>query len=73
MLRGKGRDSRPHQQMEVVAEGPSVESEGLCLDEPGEAADEVVPVLVIPEEDLPIQPAPHHGGRPAHRDAQCGA
>ncbi len=47
--------------MEVVVEqDPGVESNGLRLLEPAQAAHEVVPVLVIPEEDLPVQPAPHH-------------
>ena len=57
----QGTSPRPDQQVEVIRqEGPRVDREGVRLGEGGKAADEIVPVLVIAEDDLPVQPSTHH-------------
>ena len=52
---------RADKQVKVIRqEGPGIHRERVGLDQCGQAADEVCPVLVIPEDDLPIQPPAHH-------------
>ena len=47
--------------MEVIGkERPSVDGECTRLSKAGEAPDEIVLVVLIAEDDLPVQPSPHH-------------
>jgi len=44
----------------VRQEGPGEDLDPGGVQLPGEPAEEVLPVLVITEEDLPVQPSRHH-------------
>ena len=44
----------------IGKERPGVDGECTRLSEAGKAPDEIVLVVVIAEDDLPVQPSPHH-------------
>jgi hypothetical protein len=66
------REERPHapgqraipradEEVEVIRqEGPRVDGEGARLRETRQASDEVIPVAIIPEDELPIESSRHH-------------
>ncbi len=57
----EGPNSYPEQQVEVIRqESPRIDRERFRLRQCGEAPDKIIPVLVIPENDLAVQPAAHH-------------